>query len=300
MDKNTPLVSVVVVTYNSMPYVIETLDSIKAQTYHNIELIISDDCSQKDNTIEAVQEWLNENGYRFVRTELITVEKNTGVTLNSQRGKEHATGEWIKGIAGDDRLAKTCISRFVDYVNENPDAKAVFSKLQPFKLVNGKEILVEEPTQDKTFHIFSKSIAEQLDEMYIDDYCKAPTAFYHRSIFERFKYDIRYPAMEDYPFYLGLLKGGVRLHAIDEKLVFYRIAESASHSSKSFFSPRFHDCYYKFYIAERRDYLIEYHPDIAERLDKMFMRYLIIKFIFKNRNNILSRGAHFLLLKLFG
>ena len=40
-----PLVSVVVITYNSSSTVIETLDSIKGQTYDNIELIISDDHS---------------------------------------------------------------------------------------------------------------------------------------------------------------------------------------------------------------------------------------------------------------
>ena len=296
----TPLVSVVVVTYNSMPYVIETLNSIKAQTYQNIELIISDDCSQKDNTIEAIQEWLNNNGTRFVRTKLITVEKNTGVSLNVQRGKSHTTGEWIKGVAGDDRLAPDCISSFVDYINENPDARVVLSKIQPFRVVDGNEILVDEPTQDRTFYIYSRSLEEQLDEMYIDDYCKSPSEFSHRSILELTKYDSRYPAMEDYPYYLGLLKAGVQLHAVDKKLVYYRLSESASHSSKNFFTPKFHDCYYKFYIAERRDYLVEHHPEVAFRLDKMFMRYLIIKYVFKNKNNMLSRGAHFLLLKLFG
>ena len=295
-----PLVSVVVFTYNSMPYVIETLDSIKAQTYQNIELIISDDCSQKDDTIEAVRKWLNINGSRFVRTELITIEKNMGVSLNVQRGKSHTTGEWIKGVAGDDRLAPVCISSFIDYINKNPDARVVLSKIQPFKVVGGREIFVEEPTQDRTFYIFSKSLEEQLDEMYIDDYCKSPAEFSHRSIVEQIKYDSRYPAMEDYPYYLGLLKAGVRLYAVDKKLVYYRISESSSHSTMKFFAPKFHDCYYKFYIAERRDYLIEHHPEIAVRLDKMFMRYLIIKYIFKNKNNMFSRGAHFLLLKVFG
>ncbi|NJW55213.1 glycosyltransferase, partial [Salinimicrobium oceani] len=42
------LVSVVVVTYNSSEFIIDTLESIKNQTYPNIELIISDDCSGDD------------------------------------------------------------------------------------------------------------------------------------------------------------------------------------------------------------------------------------------------------------
>lgn len=69
-----PLVSVSVITYNSAKTVIETLDSIKAQTYQNIELIVSDDCST-DNTVEICRDWLTKNEKRFVRMELITVEK---------------------------------------------------------------------------------------------------------------------------------------------------------------------------------------------------------------------------------
>jgi alpha-1,3-rhamnosyltransferase len=39
------LVSIVIITYNSAKYVLETLESVKAQTYEKIELVISDDCS---------------------------------------------------------------------------------------------------------------------------------------------------------------------------------------------------------------------------------------------------------------
>ena len=49
-EKN-PIVSVVVVTYNSAKYVLETLESIKDQTYPNLSLVISDDCST-DNTVK--------------------------------------------------------------------------------------------------------------------------------------------------------------------------------------------------------------------------------------------------------
>ncbi|KAA6320476.1 putative glycosyltransferase EpsE, partial [termite gut metagenome] len=98
-----PLVSIVVITYNSSKYVLETLESAKVQTYQNIELIVSDDCST-DDTVDVCQNWLDENKERFVRTELLIVLKNTGVSANCNRGYKVAKGEWIKGVAGDDML----------------------------------------------------------------------------------------------------------------------------------------------------------------------------------------------------
>ncbi len=68
----TPLVSVCIITYNSAKFVVEALESIKSQTYKNIELIISDDCST-DNTIELCKQWISDNGKCFVNCELLTV-----------------------------------------------------------------------------------------------------------------------------------------------------------------------------------------------------------------------------------
>ena len=78
MEYENPLFSIIIVTYNSSPYVLETLESARAQTYQNIELIITDDCSI-DNTVNICREWIDKNKERFVRTELITVEQNTGI-----------------------------------------------------------------------------------------------------------------------------------------------------------------------------------------------------------------------------
>ena len=81
----------------------ETLASAKAQTYTNIELIISDDAS-KDNTVEICEAWMEENSERFIRTELVKVSENTGTSANCNRGLKAAGGEWVKYIAGDDIL----------------------------------------------------------------------------------------------------------------------------------------------------------------------------------------------------
>ena len=63
---NGPLITVAIVTYNSSEFIVETLESIKSQTYHNIELIISDDCST-DTTVELCSNWIKENATHFVK-----------------------------------------------------------------------------------------------------------------------------------------------------------------------------------------------------------------------------------------
>ena len=126
MAKNEqPLVSVRVVTYNSSKTVEETLDSIYNQTYSNIELIISDDCS-KDNTVAICRNWIELHKERFVRTEMITVDKNTGVTGNVNRSEEACKGVWVKGIAGDDVLMPNCIQIYMEYVNNHPETVVLF------------------------------------------------------------------------------------------------------------------------------------------------------------------------------
>lgn len=106
MDKKgVPLVSVIAITFNSEKYINETLDSIAAQTYENIELIISDDGSI-DRTVSLCQKWISRNKKRFIHTELIAANENLGISANCNRGIRIAHGEWIKINAGDDVFLK--------------------------------------------------------------------------------------------------------------------------------------------------------------------------------------------------
>lgn len=127
----TPLVSVVVITYNSSKYILECLDSIYNQTYQNIELIITDDCS-KDNTVEVCKKWLEQFSDRFIQTKQITTTINTGTSANCNRGISETMGKWYKIIAGDDRLLKNCIEDNIHYVVNHKNVDFLFSDIKPF------------------------------------------------------------------------------------------------------------------------------------------------------------------------
>lgn len=158
---NQPLVSVHVFTYNSSKTVVETLGSIYNQTYPNLELIVSDDCSP-DNTVEICREWIETHKDRFVRTKLLTFEKNTGVSANMNRGADACQGEWVKDIAGDDILLPDCVETYVDYVREHPDAVCVFANVEVFgDDEEDKRFMEEYYSIEEEF--FSWSIEEQYD-----------------------------------------------------------------------------------------------------------------------------------------
>ncbi len=97
------LISVVVICYNAETTITETLESVKRQTYPNIELVISDDCS-KDSTVDITKEWIERNKERFSNTRLLNSKKNKGVVANCNRGIGAAKGIYIQCVAGDDRL----------------------------------------------------------------------------------------------------------------------------------------------------------------------------------------------------
>ena len=72
------LVSVIVLAYKSAKTIAQTLDSIKNQTYQNIELIITDDCSP-DHTVKETQRWLADNEGALPKMRLVTTQQNTGI-----------------------------------------------------------------------------------------------------------------------------------------------------------------------------------------------------------------------------
>lgn len=222
MKKELPLVSVPVITFNSAKTVIETLESIKDQTYPNIELIISDDCST-DDTVKLCREWVEKNKERFVRTEIITVGKNTGVAANNNRVEAACRGDWVKGIAGDDILLPNCVQDGMDYVAEHPDTIYLFGRHEAF---GASQERCDEVNGYFDYSFFTMTPEKQLHQLIFKGNCvPATTAFYHR---ERAKAtgvtnDERIPLLEDWPKWINLLRMGVKFHFIDKVLVKYRV-----------------------------------------------------------------------------
>lgn len=248
-NKELPLVSVTVITYNSSKTVLETLESIKEQTYQNLELIVSDDCST-DNTVEVCQKWIEENKSRFVRTELLTVEKNTGVAGNCNRAGAACQGEWVKGIAGDDILMPNCVQDYINYVTEHPETEVLFGRVRSF----GGKTEEENKKWDSWFNyqLFSLSSEEILHHLlFVANGIPAPALFYSRDINEKYhlKNDERVPLLEDWVNWINMLRAGIKFHFLDKDIVLYRLNGGLSTGVRSSMNYFESERLFKFYYA---------------------------------------------------
>jgi alpha-1,3-rhamnosyltransferase len=219
---NNPLVSVAVITYNSGKTVLETLESVKGQSYDNLELIISDDGSS-DNTVQLCREWISGNKDRFVRTVIVESAHNTGIAGNCNRAEDACQGEWIKPIAGDDILMPACVSDYVDFISDNPDAIVVFGRCSVFGGNRSQRRFYQEDMFKMDF--FAWTVQEQFAFLLHDNCVPAVTVFYSLPKMRALGVhcDERIPLLEDWPRWLNLTRKGVRLQAIDKVTVKYRL-----------------------------------------------------------------------------
>lgn len=292
MTDQNPLVSIIVITYNSAKFVLETLESAKAQTYHNIELIVSDDCST-DDTVEICRKWIEENKERFVRTELITSDKNTGIPANCNRGVKAAKGEWVKLIAGDDILLKDCILNNLIFSTGNNLITVIFSQMNMYLNNFEAENYFKTVPEEYPEFFFGKQISakEQLNLMLESDRIGfTATCFIKNDVIKKVNgYDEKLKLVEDYPFWIKLLMAGERFYFMPKITINYRI-----HNSNTFFTNNKYLVHPSFPEREsfRKDYI---YPNVKWLYKMSFKhKYLVSLFLIKILKNKYSKINHFI------
>lgn len=227
------LVSIIVPTYNSSNFVLDTLESIAKQTYPQLELIVTDDGSQ-DTTVSIVGTWLSCHNERFNCTCLLESEINTGIAKNLNRGLKKCKGRYIKVIAGDDVLLPNCIEDNINYAVAH-DSKILFSQIGVLS-----ELPEDHPTirtviryQKEMMEFFTWSQEKQFKQLMERNYLVGPDYFIERDLLVRWQgYDERF-SLEDYPLWLKAVHNKVRLDFFPKKTVLYRIHDQQSiHTSK--------------------------------------------------------------------
>ena len=114
-----PRVSVVIPTYNAARSIEQTIASVAAQTFRDIEIIVVDDTS-RDNTETVTRRALSETGlpHKFV-----LLAENSGPAHARNVGVRQASGEFIAFLDSDDIWLPQKLERQVALLDDNPQAK---------------------------------------------------------------------------------------------------------------------------------------------------------------------------------
>lgn len=120
--KRNPLVSIGIPTFNRADSLRETLDSLCAQTYKNIEIIISDNAST-DGTETLCRAY----AARDTRLFYFRQEKNIGQMNNYSFLLSKARGAYFMWAQDDDFLDPTYVSVLTDTLERNPDYSVALS-----------------------------------------------------------------------------------------------------------------------------------------------------------------------------
>lgn len=153
MLNDNPLVSVVITSYNRANLIEVAIQSVLAQDYSNLEIIISDNCST-DNTYEVMEKYLSNPKIRYYKN-----EQNIGMIPNYKIATEQRTkGDYITYVSSDDYLINTSfISQAVNIINAHKNVLIVFGKNQTF--IEEKNKLID----DRTHYLFNEEFMSGKD-----------------------------------------------------------------------------------------------------------------------------------------
>ena len=203
-------------TYNSEKYIIETINSVRSQTYKSWELVIVDDCST-DKTVKIIKNIIDNDS----RIKLIKLDKNKGVSQARNLALDNVTGRFISYLDSDDIWKENKLSRQIEFMKNKGYAFCCTS----YEIINdaGKSLnkVIHMPTEINytrylKFNIL-QTVGIMVDVQQIDkSLLKMP--------------DIKIG--EDAATWLQVLKAGYNCYGLDENLASYRRRKSSLSSNK--------------------------------------------------------------------
>lgn len=196
-----PTVSVIIPCYNQGEFLPEAVESVLAQTFDDLEIVIVNDGSTDRTTVESF------NSYDDPKI-IVLNTSNQGLAAARNSGIESASGTYILPLDADDKIGSSYLREAVAFIEKHSDVGIVYCNAQLFGAVEGDWQLPE----------------YRLDEMLRDNIIFCTALFRKRDWQKVGGYD---PAMvygwEDYDFWLSLIESGLQVHRLEGRHFFYRV-----------------------------------------------------------------------------
>lgn len=195
-------VSVVIPCYNHGLFVEEAVDSVLAQNYDPVEIIIINDGSDDPQTLDIIAH-LNKE-----KTRVISI-KNRGLAGARNRGIEEAKGDIILPLDADDKIDGNYLSNAVALLDEDPEIGIVYSHARLFGAVNASWLLPN----------------YSLESMLLDNVIFCSALFRKADWKKAGGYDTELVyGWEDYDLWLSIIKSGKRVLQLPYEHFHYRVA----------------------------------------------------------------------------
>lgn len=208
------LVSVITPVYNCEKYFDRTLQSVFAQTYKNIEIVLVDDQST-DCSAEIIKR------YQEAHPEIVYFlqPRNMGAGHARNKALELAKGQYVAFLDADDVWKPAKIAKQVELLQSKNEGFC-FAAIE---MIDGEDNLIKG----------KRAVKEEIDYKFLLSNTMIPTSgvMIDRTIKGDFRMHLRRGG-QDYATWLSLLRDGSKAYGIDEALVGYRIDGQSLSSNK--------------------------------------------------------------------
>lgn len=200
-----PVISIVMATYNGSLYIKQQIESVVAQSYPNIEIIVVDDCST-----DATMQILESFQVKYPHIKIIRNQQNLGYIKNFEKGCSLASGEYIAVCDQDDVWHPDKITKMQAAIGSYP-------------LIYCDSVLCDEDLQPKGVNISDRGNCRDYDNpLQQAIFCRI---YGHATLIKRDFLQKVIPFLEVIPHdwwlsYMATLYGGIKY--LNEPLVNYR------------------------------------------------------------------------------
>lgn len=190
MQTENPFFSVIIPTYNREKFILNTLETVFSQKFKNFEVIVVDNCST-DNTLEILQDLIQENKIKFIQH-----DKNYERAKSRNTGMKNAKGQYLTFLDSDDFMYENNLQDAYEYIQNNP-TKKVFHNL--YELVNDKKECI--------YKYKFQSLKNPLKQISEGNFLSCIGVFIHQDIYKNIEWDEtpELTGSEDYEFWLRVL-----------------------------------------------------------------------------------------------
>lgn len=220
--------TIIVMVYKNLNQVIQTLDSIKKQTYSNYEVIVSDDGSPnytQEDFDKITEQYKNE----FTYFKLINNGINRGTVKHFNSLIKQAKGTIICPLSSGDQ-----------FYNENSLQEIMNVFDQENKLIyTSKRMIKKENSIEYYPSLYQVSLLDQSNHFFeyimkYGNFVSGASTYYKKDIFDKYGFfDEKYRLLEDYPFYAKLALNNEKIGYLDYPTIQYELGGISTASNRN-------------------------------------------------------------------